>query len=226
MRVYYLPILIVMLLMSCEQQKGNVVGEHQEITAEQEQMPPSLEALINYIDKSTSEETKKKIRELPLEALTSGHPEFCDQPQGVFPKDHYFKFRKVLMREGITHRDDFSSIVGLSSARRIHGKPVEYRKQIKELQDYWNSRDIIAPLNQICPTCGDEMSKMHYYGWGEWYKYPNGEYFFGECPSKHYYLYYHKMGWKSMEEIVKENKVHNYRQEADSSQATETEPDL
>lgn len=107
---------------------------------------------------------------------------------------------RYFARLGIFHADDMSDIINKAFSRRVRGKEIQLDDLVQYYRDYWEERDIIAPLDLKCPHCGLEMvissiregvSKAH----------PDRVYFSGSCPDSEEFVFYHKDGWQRTETI-------------------------
>ncbi|GHC67986.1 DUF6794 domain-containing protein [Roseibacillus persicicus] len=115
--------------------------------------------------------------------------------------------RQLLVRHGIYHRDDLSSILMLSVIRKVRNEPIKFKEQVDYYRSYWQELDIIAPTQIACAECDLELEVL-YYGSNKNPKHPEREYFYGACRScDQAYLFYHEDGWLPYEQIVVEQVV-------------------
>ena len=184
-------LVITLIICSCESRKTK-----DDVDPPQSILPVTpFEAYLDVLIQNTTEERKAEIRSAPAAEWTVDHfgAGLALRNGGLNASDS--EVVAYLKRNGIWHRDDLSSIVLLSYARKIRGEDLDIEGQFKEYRDYWSKDDIIAPTNIECPTCRSEMD-VYYRGLGG-VNAPskNKKYFGGDCPKEHYFLYYHKDGW-------------------------------
>lgn len=184
--------IISILLCSCEDQKTNTNLDHSK-----NDLPAKtpLEIYIDSLIENTTEERKAEICSAPMAELTVDHfgAGLALRTGELNSSDS--EVLTYLTRNGIWHRDDLSTIVLLSYARKIRGEDLDIEGQFKEYRDYWAKEDIIAPTDIKCPTCKSEMN-VYYRGMGG-VNAPSKQknYFGGDCPKNHHFLFYHKDGW-------------------------------
>lgn len=167
-----------------------------ETTAE---LPKAFEKLVTSIINSMPEERKAEIRDAPLAEMMVDHFGMGLALRNGELSQANSDVRRYLIRQGIYHRDDLSSIVLLTVNRRIRDEPIDLPGQILKCRDYWAKLDTVAPTDLDCPTCGQELDP-YYLGSGV-PAHPTREYFRGYCPEGHDYVYYHSDGWIAAEDF-------------------------
>ncbi|NWK57629.1 hypothetical protein HW115_18575 [Verrucomicrobiaceae bacterium N1E253] len=194
MRIAYL--IAICCLLSCKDrtnQEGSIQDLVQPSTLKQgDLLPQEFEELISVIIDQMPDETKKIIKE-----SDNGDDMIDHFGMGLSLRNGDLnrtdsEVRLYLIRQGIYHRDDLSSIVLYAVNRRLRGEPVELAKKIQYYRSYWEAQDTVAPLDLNCPTCKKELNPAF---WGGTTSHPDRNYFWGRCPDEHDFLYYHKEGW-------------------------------
>ncbi len=189
-------------LCSCHDSRDDEsVSKQQDSHAERvEELPPAFDKLVTAIVENMNDDKKKEIVDAPMAEMMVDHFGAGLALRNGELNQTNSKVRKYLIRRGIFHRDDLSSIVLLSAVRRVRGEPIELNGQIAEYRKYWQELDEIAPLELDCLRCQKEMDVM-YYGSSVSPTYPKRTYFLGSCPDDHRYLFYHKDGWRTEESV-------------------------
>lgn len=188
-------LLLIVILASCERREQSVESNDQQ--DDNPQVTEILSPLEVLIDKMIAQTTEKRIldiRSAPNAESTVDHFGVGLSLRNGEMNRSDSAARAYLVKKGIFARDDLSSIILVSYARKIRDEPIDIDAQVSFYRDYWAAKDLIAPLNISCPTCNMDM-EVHLYGRGVSKDYPETEYFGGICPEEHEFLYYHKEGW-------------------------------
>ena len=195
-----------------ESQQSQVLSEADDSLAE---LPESLEALVSGIIDAMPEERKTEIKKAESAELMADHDHFGI---GMALRNGELNQRGsevtgYLTRRGIHHPDDFSGIIILSVNRRLRGEPIDLDGQIQHYRSFHAKRDVVAPLDTACPTCGTEM-EINYSGGDMPGQHPDRVYFRGQCTTEHTFLYYHTDGWRTEEDVWSGSKQQGEQVEA------------
>ena len=192
-----MPLLIIA---ACERSKmASSAPEGQSSKVQLEALPPEFATFLDEIISNTSEEDRVTIKSAGSAEEVVDHLGTGMALRNGELNKYDSKVRKLLVRSGLFAPDDMSGIILLSIARRVRGEPVDFNKQVAVYRNFWAEQDYIAPTDVTCPLCKQEMEVR---GPGHppepgWVK----NYFQGECPSRHFFWYYHTDGWRTTEEV-------------------------
>ncbi|MEI6377495.1 MAG: DUF6794 domain-containing protein [bacterium] len=190
----------LVILAACERSKTvSSAPEVQASKAQLDALPPELSTFLDEIISNTADEDRVTIKSAGSAEEVVDHMGAGMALRNGELNRYDSKVRKLLVRSGLFHRDDMSGIILLSAARRVRGEPIKFNEQVAEYRNIWAEEDKIAPTDVTCPLCKQEMEIR---GPGHppepgWVK----NYFQGECPSGHYFWYYHTDGWRTAEEV-------------------------
>lgn len=199
MKIFH--VIVILGLVSCEKKPvGTVLTNSSEFRAEEQttitaqELPEAFEQLVRGIIEAMPEERKAEIRKAESAEMMIDHFGMGMELRNGELNQRGSEVVNYLTRMGIYHREDYSGIVLVSVNRRLRGEPINLMAQIQELRDYWSKRDIVAPLDLACPSCGKEMEVVHL-GKGVSDVYSERTYFHGRCPTHEGFIYYHSDGW-------------------------------
>ena len=199
----FIILITALSLSACEreqQKDGSVLAPSEGAGQILQELPAELEALIDGVIDAMPEERRAEIVGAESAEMMVDHFGVGMALRNGELNQRGSEVIKYLTRQGIYHRDDFSSIILLSVNRRLRGEPIKLNEQIQEYRDYWEALDTIAPLDLSCPICGEEM-EVYYLGEGVSKSNPERVYFKGVCSEHYQYLYYHADGWRPEDEV-------------------------
>ncbi len=101
--------------------------------------PKTIEEAVKYLEKKWSKKEKESYKKLPEEDALAE----MDNMHGVWIRNEWIRFckdtslRHSFIEMGITHADDMSDIILVSTYRKLIDLPLDVPAQVKRCKDYW-----------------------------------------------------------------------------------------
>jgi hypothetical protein len=101
--------------------------------------PKTIEEAVHYLEKKWSKKDKETYKKLSEDDALAE----MDNMDGVWIRNEWIRFckdttlRHTFHEMGITHADDMSDIILISTYRKLKGLPPDIPSQVKKCKDYW-----------------------------------------------------------------------------------------
>lgn len=119
--------------------------------------PKTIEEAVKCLEKKLSKENKEAYRKMPEDYAL----EEIDNMHGVWIRNEWIRLnkdtslRQAFHEMGITHVDDMSDIIIVSTHRHLNGLPLDIPAQVKRCKDYW------TPVRE----CEEKVATMSIYNY-------------------------------------------------------------